>query len=345
MQDSKPIKANFQYSLENFRGLAIVFVVFSHFSSFEKLGGIGDFLLFLFRDATTWFVFISGYLFNYIEQRRFSYRTYLQKKIKFVILPYVILSVPAIAAGIVSKQYIFIGLDPLPYSLWSLIVGGPVIGPMWFIPMIAIFFLASPLFHRIGSSSLQYLIVMAALAFSLYSERPLYNMNPFLSFVHFSGFYILGVVASSNVKHIREYERTKSVMPIMCGAFLLFIVASAIYLLGDQYESIGFEEGLGTFNNAQFGKLALLVAVFFFFNRFLDKQNLILAWLAKISFGLFFMQGFFLQVFGQISGRFVISQPLAVLMTEVAIVFGGSIVAVLVIKRVTGRWSRYVIGF
>ena len=193
----------------------------------------------------------------------------------------------AIAAGIVFKQYIFIGLDPLPCSLWSLIVGGPVIGPMWFIPMIAIFFLAFPLFHRIGSSSLQYLVVMAALAFSLYSARPLDNMNPFLSFVNFSGFYILGVVASSNVTYIREYERTRSVMPVMCGAFLLFIVASAIYLLGDQYESIGFEEGLGTFNNAQFGKLALLVAVFFFFNRFLDKRNLILAWLAEISFGLF----------------------------------------------------------
>ena len=344
IQGSKHVKAEFQYSVENLRGLAILFVLLSHVTSFENLGGFGNYFLFFFRDATTWFVFISGYLFYCTERNKFNYWGYLRKKLKFVIFPYLILSVPAICIGIYLNRYAYMGLSQLAYGLWSLVVGGSVIGPMWFIPMIAIFFVVSPLFFRLGGSRVQYMVLMCGLAFSLFSTRPFKNLNPFLSFVHFFGFYVLGIVVSFNSERIRRVAGEKSGLFLMCGTFLLFILSSALHIYGDQSDPAGFQEGLGSFNNAQLGKLALLALTFLLFSRFLNVRNRILAWLAEISFGLFFMQGFFMAIFGQLSYRVTFGHPLMMLLAELSILLGGSVLAVLIIKRITGRWSRYVIG-
>jgi hypothetical protein len=344
IQGSKQLKAEFQYSVENLRGLAIILVLLSHITSFENLGGFGSYLLYFFRDATTWFVFISGYLFYFTERHKFNYRIYLWKKLKFVISPYLILSVPAICIGIYLNRDIYMGLSPLAYGLWSLVVGGSVVGPMWFIPMIAIFFIVSPLFFRLGGSRVQYMVLMCGLVFSLFSTRPFKNLNPFLSFAHFFGFYILGVVVSFNLERIRRIAGEKSGLVLMFGTFLIFIFSSILHIYGDQPDPVGFQEGLGRFNNAQLGKLALLALAFLLFSRFLNVRNRILAWLAEISFGLFFMQGFFMAIFGQLSYRVTFSHPLMMLLAELSILLGGSVLAVLIIKRITGRWSRYVIG-
>ena len=127
---------DFKYSVENFRGIAIFFVMLSHLSSFSSLGPAGKYLLFTFVDATTWFVFISGYLFSHIEKNiNFKYIDYIYKKFKFVIIPYLILSIPAILVGLYFQRHTLLELNVAEYILWSLSVGGSVVGPMWFIPM------------------------------------------------------------------------------------------------------------------------------------------------------------------------------------------------------------------
>lgn len=341
---ARPGKAQFQYSLENLRGLAILFVILSHITSFELLGKPGEYLAFFFSDATTWFVFIAGYLFNYIEQKKFDYRDYLGKKARFVILPYLILSILAIAAGLTFERHLVLGLTTENYVLWSLMVGGAVIVPMWFIPMIALFFLLSPLFNRLGKNRLQYPAVVIGLIASLYTARPIENLNPFLEFVHFAGFYLLGIVFSANHARIEALKERHSTTPVIVGALLLFGVSSIICLSGEYSEAPDFMEGLGKFNNIQFGKLVLLVAVFFLFDRFLNMPNRFFGWMANISFGLFFMQGFFMALFQKLAQKIWSSEPLVMLGAELTLVLGGSMVAVTVIKYILGKRSRYVIG-
>ena len=141
------MKSKFRYSLENFRGIAIFFVMFSHIISIQSMGRLGGYLYYFVGDATTWFVFISGYLFYYLEVNNFKYADYLWKKLKYVILPYLILSIPVIFFWISISQNLLYGLTPLKFMLWSLLAGGIAVGPMWFIPMIALFFIFTPVFR------------------------------------------------------------------------------------------------------------------------------------------------------------------------------------------------------
>lgn len=338
------VKAPFQYSLENLRGLAILFVLLSHINSFGALGQAGHYLYFFFSDATTWFVFISGYLFNYIEGQKFDYRNYLGKKTRFVILPYLILSIFAIMAGIAFERHLVMGLSVQNYIVWSLLVGGAVIVPMWFIPMILLFFLVSPIFHWLGKSPLQYLAVTIGLAISLFTARPVENLNPLLEFIHFAGFYLLGIAVSASFKSLTDFKKKNSTMPLIVVSLILFCASSALYLLGKFKEAPGFIEGYGNFNNAQFGKLVLLIAVFFLFDRFLNVRNRFLGWMADISFGLFFMHGFCMAVFVKLTQKVPFTEPLAMVAAELAVVLGGAMLAVVFVKRMAGRRSRYVIG-
>lgn len=334
-------KRRFQHSVENLRGLAILFVVFSHITSMRAVGPVGEAMSFLFQDATALFVFISGYLFHYIEQDRFKYREYLIKKAKFVVLPYLILSVPAILAGLLFKQHGVIGLSAESYALWSLLVGGAVIIPMWFVPMIVVFFLASPLFHRLGGSRLLPGATAVALGIGMLTARPLDNLNPILSFVHFAGFYLLGILLSARFDDIKQSGRTGAVI-VVC--LFLFVGAVAAHFALDGESPMGFVDGLGQFNFSMFGKLTFLLAILFLFDRFLNVNNRFLGWMAEISFGLFFMHGFFMALFTKFGPRVISGPPLLVLAAEMSFVLGGAILAVVVLKRIIGKGSRYVIG-
>lgn len=152
------------------RELAIIFVMLSHLNTWTSLGPLGKYLHFLFVDATSWFVFLSGYLFVRIEGTRFSYPAYMAKKAKFVILPYLILSTPVMLLGLYLGQNKLIGISAGAFAAWSLLVGGYVVAPMWFIPMIAIFFLLSPVFLRIARSPL-YSLWALSVSYSRCSRR------------------------------------------------------------------------------------------------------------------------------------------------------------------------------
>jgi peptidoglycan/LPS O-acetylase OafA/YrhL len=333
----------FRNSLENFRGLAILFVVLSHFSSFGNLGAGGQSIYFVLTEATSWFVFIAGYLFYHIEGERFQYADYMTKKAKFVILPYFLLSTPAIAAGLYLQQEKLIGLSRAAFVAWSLVVGGAAVGPMWFIPMIVIFYVLSPLFIRLAKSRLIYMLAVLGTVLSLFSFRPLNNLNPFLSFLHFLGFYLLGMVFALCIKKTDQIKAAGKTMVLALPAMVIFILAVCFYEDLPRYH-LGFFDGLGYFNMRQLGKLSLLVALFFYFDKYVSQKNRFLAYFAEVSFGLFFIHGFFLVLFSHLSYFYVPPNPLMNFVAEFLVVMGMSLLTVYVLKLVLKNRSRYVIG-
>ena len=83
-----------------FRAFAIFSVISVHMWIVPPLEGHESMSRFLdmlrgvlFHSSTLYFVFISGYLFHFLAQRKFDLRTYYRKKLLNVIVPYVILSV------------------------------------------------------------------------------------------------------------------------------------------------------------------------------------------------------------------------------------------------------------
>lgn len=336
------MESKFRYSLENFRGIAIIFVMFSHVVSLKLIDGVGNYLHYLLVDATAWFVFISGYLFYYLEIDKFNYGKYLSRKLKFVLLPYLILSVPAIWASLLVQRHIMLDLTPLEYTLWSLISGGTMVAPMWFIPMIFIFFLLTPIFRILARSRLIIPVALIGLVFSVFSFRPFFNNSAFFSFLHFAGFYLFGIAAAKHASNLDQLSKNvKSVIILL--ALAIFLITGVAYP-GFSEDPIRFIGTVGKFNYVTMGKLALLVVIFLAFERYLNRPHKTLAFMAKISFGLFFIHGFMIVFFGRWLHNLAYSSLWIEPAAEIGFVILGSIAIVVLIKKITGKWSRYVIG-
>lgn len=336
------MKLNFRYFLDNFRGMAILFVILSHTPSIQEMGGIGKYLNFTLTDATTWFVFISGYLFCYLEVDKFNYMEYLLKKAKYVILPYFFFAFIALSLKLYVSQNVLFDLTPINYVLWSLLVGWAIVFPLWFIPMIVIFFLMTPVFNILSKTKLLYVVTFFALLFSAFSSRPINNSNAILAFLHFLGFYLFGVLAASNASALDNLSKsTKSV--IITVSFFVFLISALLYFEQSEFPP-DFFSGIGIPNYISIGKLALLIAIFFLFERFMNRENIILGYFAKISFGLFFVHGFVIYVFSKLIAGNVFFSEAGKIFLEVCIVFFASIAIVSIMKKILKKRSRYVVG-
>ena len=84
-----------KYNIHLFRGVSIIFIVFSHCYniSITSFGQNNDLLAKTFRSmisgGSAFFVFISGFLFLTIYESNLKYFGFLLKKIKFVYLPFI----------------------------------------------------------------------------------------------------------------------------------------------------------------------------------------------------------------------------------------------------------------
>ncbi|QKY11153.1 acyltransferase family protein [Janthinobacterium lividum] len=328
--------------MDNFRGMAILFVILSHTPSIQEMGGIGKYLNFTLTDATTWFVFISGYLFCYLEVNKFNYMEYLLKKAKYVILPYFFFAFIALSLKLYVSQNILFDLTPVNYVLWSLLVGWAIVFPLWFIPMIVIFFLMTPVFNSLSKTKLLYVVTFFALIFSAFSSRPINNSNAILAFLHFLGFYLFGVLAASNASALDNLSKSAKTI-IITVSFFVFLISASLYFKQPKFPP-DFFGGLGLPNYISIGKLALLIAIFFLFERFMNRENKILGYFAKISFGLFFVHGFVIYAFSKFMARNVFFSEAGKIFLEVGVVFFVSIAVVLIMKKVLKKRSRYVVG-
>lgn len=334
------------YPVENLRGLAILGIVLAHVASVRDMPGAGPYLSFLLADTTSWFVFISGFLFHRTQHDRFSYPRYLARKFQVIVLPYLLLSVPAIAMGIALSRPQFLGLGATSYALWSLVVGGAMVAPLWFIPMITLVFLMSFAWIRLARTWMLHVLALAALAFTLFSERPFENLNPFLALLHFIGFYLAGMVCSVHAEAIARLKGTPASRVLMAAGAVLFVVAAAGFFAGEEPAKT-FAEGLGAPNYRQLGKLGLLVTVFLMFQEWFDRPHAVLGYLARISFALYFIHGFLTLVFLKVLEYTPIggAPPLVFFAAETAFVLGLSALLAEAAKFLLKSRSRYVIGY
>lgn len=88
--------ATFLPYMETFRAIAICFVVGGHVMSAS--GVVGEELVEsvaanLLAGGTILFVFVSGFLFQYLSYRDFNYREFIVRKVKYLLVPYIVLGV------------------------------------------------------------------------------------------------------------------------------------------------------------------------------------------------------------------------------------------------------------
>lgn len=338
----------YQYAMDSFRALAILFVLASHADHVLDVGRVGYYFNFFFANATAWFVFIAGYFFYLIESKRFDYGKFLLKKAKFLLVPYLVLSAIAMSIGIgMFNQNESLGLDMPSYIVWALIVGGNIIGPLWFMPMIMLVFLLSPVFYRVSQGRWLLPVMLISLLLSCFTFRPYDNSNPMLAMMHFMGFFWLGIWVARYHEPLQAWvQHGMRFWLLMLLGLSVFVMSASAELNGEALMKMGFWDNLGTANFYQIGKLGLLVVIFLGLYRFANFQIGVFSYIASISFGLFFLHGFGLWLYDWLAPRFpdffVDNDWSGV--TQISFIFLFSWLVILLVKAVIKDKSRYVIG-
>lgn len=202
-----------------FRGLAIILIVAGHSMCFGNPGTyLKKFVFEFFVGGTALFVFISGYLFQYLSDG-FSYKNYLKKKLYNVISPYIITSVPGIILCLTIPALYrnpFDGLNPLLQVFVFYTTGYIHNLPTWYIPMTCLFFLMGGVFlylakkKFVGNLEILYCSLPILLLITIlfhrfnvvykdvqalnYLAKYFYYIKIWLvGFVHFLSVYVLGM--------------------------------------------------------------------------------------------------------------------------------------------------------
>ena len=191
--------------INSLRALAILGIVAGHsagFFSWQENPFTHNALKDLAANGSVIFVFISGYLFHHLSTR-FQYAQYLLKKTKYVLVPYLLVSIPAIVYGVFWNDAGAVISDLAGTSrtyqiFWFYLHGETQINyPLWFIPVILSYYVAAPVFRMFIRYPTLYWLIPVLLPISLVAHRPNFP-NPDLlhSLLYFLSAYVLGMFSS-----------------------------------------------------------------------------------------------------------------------------------------------------
>ncbi len=267
--------------LHNFRGFAILLIVAVHsiYMISDTLTASYRISAVLFENSTILFLFIGGFLLQYLGDS-YSYKSYLTKKFKYVILPYLIMSVPSIILiyarpGWQGENWLvtehFLGL-PKFVQIILFYVTGAHLSPFWYIPMIAILYLLFPVFDFMDKKARLYWIIPALIIVSMIIGRPKLNDNTIQSFIYFLPVYLLGMFTSHYFDRIIR----------LAGKYWIYLTLTVILLtIACFYDH--------RFSFLQKIALSYLVLLLLYLKKPLPVFDFSFGLLAKLSFGIYFI--------------------------------------------------------
>jgi probable poly-beta-1,6-N-acetyl-D-glucosamine export protein len=288
--------------IQIFRSLAITFIVAFHSLGWFKWNehpNLINFLLDLFGNGTVLFVFIAGYLFRYLSSK-FTIKTYLFNKIKNVIIPYLLVSIPAIWYSafhqeITMKYPDLIGASKPYIVFWLYIKGGAHTNyALWFIPMIAILYAMCPIFMLFFKRPRLYYVLLIAIPISILGHRPPFpSLNTIHSAVYFASIYLIGMFACEH------RERIEGIIVGHLRYIILLFAAFLVlqYMLSDHHGNyhakriFSFDEGIVDWMYLQ--KIILCFALLGVSKKYLTPHCKRMLFLADASFFIFFNHIYF----------------------------------------------------
>lgn len=352
---------DFDWGMHHLRAFAIVCILIEHL--WWNIGLFQPAQAF-FVGSTFYFLFISGYLCQYLELRRpTETKTYYRKKWTNVICPYLVWSITTIAvvrfadvhrAGVLSPE--LVRWD----NLSRLLLFGWAQAPYWYVPFVSVLFLVSPWLWQRKTSELAWLFLVSFSFAVCLPFRPSshFDGNPamaFFQYVYFVWSYLLGFLYARLKPRIDPFLESYAVpalgFGILLGLGLLAPEAFTIVCASEIDPNDALRETvLGGPLARSFQKLFFLVPAIVLANRFSGKRIAVLDWLATCSFSMYFSHHFFVSDFVRLQDRlFSLVQPnafgKALLQMVVTILFVAfNLVLAMVLKKSFGRYSRRFIG-
>lgn len=278
--------------IDYFRAIAIVLIVAGH--SYDVSGirlgtGFDNTLSDLIKGSTALFVFISGFIFDYVYSDRYSYRSFVLDRSKKLLIPYCLLT---INAGFMFSNWAAGGLSW--DQLFRYFVLGDTFQAYWYIPFILLMFALAPLYRLFMDlrTSHQAAIIIGGVILGGLVQRPVDNHNAFQSVVFYLPVYLSGLVLSLHRETLVPFLQRRWRW-LLLTAVLLAVIQS----LGGQSDNMhkpffaihGFElMGLQ--------KLALCFALVGLFTRFSSPPGRTVRIVADTSFAIFFLHPFVLKL-------------------------------------------------
>lgn len=330
---SKPkAKTNFDWGMHYFRAFAILAIMACHYAGgfgYETANRV------FFTTSTIYFLFISGYLCQFLDQkRREAPISYYKKKVLNVICPFIIFSlIFAILKGSFSCDFAFV----------KQLLLGRVQGQYWYIPFVSFLFLASPFICRMKNGKLLTLFSVSAFFFFVFAKRPgVFTVRwpaVFYMYAFFTVWYIMGFV----------YCRYKSQVDVILNGHWRLFLAGALFLFliiwAPDWLGLSHVRGGGVTCIQRFLTMCCILVLL---GKIRDKRIWFLDQTAKFSFTLYFIH---FAVYIQLSGvRDMLLSRMMFLPTVVAeiLVFAVYVALMLVLsiifKTAFGKASRSLLG-
>ena len=330
----------FQF-MNNYRGIAILMVLLAHaisvLRSMKPVESEGILLLNLHMDnCTLIFVTVAGFFFSILSVN-YSYIPFLKNKFKAVIVPYFIISIPMVILYIlnlkqqhrwIDLEWFHSSLDPVSQYVFLMITGAHL-GPLWFVPMIVIFYAVSPVFIVIKNNNVVVPAFLLSLALGAFLSRPALNDNALHSFAYFLPAFFLGMLLAEK-KYLYE-----SIMKYSEALLTLYIViVSVLYMNIEINTSVDL-----------FIKLSLAFIVMALCRKCMNYKIVWLDLFARLSFYLFFIHGYFTGV-ARITFRETsveLEEYFALIFVFIYIIFM-SLAAYVVCKLFLKEQTKYFLG-
>lgn len=338
----KPKKEFLNY-IHHFRGIAIFYVVAAHILVDWPEGSVMRYILdAFFQNSTILFLFIAGYLFQHLSGK-FEYKDYLIKKVQNVHVPYLILSAPIIIyrvatqdiPGFTLAEYPDFGSWPAWKQAGQYLLQGGHLQPYWFIPMITLLYLLAPVLIYIDRHPKLYWVMVPLFVLSFVIERRALT-DTFRMLAHFTSIYVFGMFMSHYKNEYMDFAKRYYIPITVVSLGLTVILCTPYPLFTKYYNEINFVQ-----------KLSLTWMFIYWLWRWDKKMPRILDLLANLSFGLFFvhyffvlgMRGGFMLLFHQEWPGNIVSWTI-----NFAITFTLSVLSLILVKKITGKNSKYFVG-
>ncbi len=324
-----------------FRAIAIILIVAGH--SYSQSGihldtGFDNTLSALIKGATALFVFISGFVFDYVFSARYRYWRFIFDRVKKLAIPYCLLT---ILAGFMFSNWAGGGLSA--DQVFRYFVFGDAFQAYWYIPFILLMFALAPL-HRLFmdlSISHQVTIIIVGAILGGLVQRPLGNDNAFQSVVFYLPVYLSGLFLSLHRATLLPALRKK--WPLALLATVLLAVIQSASGQNDNLHKPFF--ALHGFELMGLQKLAVSFALIGFFATFSAPPGRVVSIIADTSFAISFLHPFVLNLLGGSTLLQLTHLPwinLAIVTT--AIVALCALIA-LALRTLLKASSKYIVGY
>lgn len=328
--------------INNLRAVAILMIVLSHaFSTLDAPVDMATAIANVVAKSTYVFVFIAGFLFQK-QTASFDFVAYIRNKLTNVVLPYLVVSIPALIVYTFGFKHHHIWMDMTWLQEKHIILRGIILlatgahlGPLWFVPMICIFYLLAPVFVRLPNQTTRFALFVLTLIASIVIGRSFNNQNILQNAVHFMPAYLLGMICAVDESIFRRFS---AISPYLLVAVVVGLTA--------HYATFGVVKPL----EAPFGLTVALILVSVFSAR-MTRFNTTLDVVARLSFFLFFIHGYPMSVFRSLEAKFGLSgswPSLPVQLTEISLIWFTTcvicVVLYIVIKLGVGSRSRVLVG-